>query len=141
MFAAISGWIVGALGKLGRGLLQVLNPLAPQICFRCHALGMVAGLLWDFIKRSLGSIVQGNELQQQTLHGAGSSSAQLIMVLQLIMHLLNRIGHSLRMGNRENSDQDDLTFGPDSGGESGSLQSMVDSAQVIQNHTWWAGQA
>ena len=85
------------------------------------------------IKRSLGSIVQGTELQlqQQALHGVGSSSAQFIMVLQLIMHLLNRIGRSLRMGNRKNTNQHELTFGPEGGGESGSLQSIVDSAQVM----------
>ncbi|KAJ5688504.1 hypothetical protein N7462_002896 [Penicillium macrosclerotiorum] len=85
----------------------------------------------DFIKRSLGSIGQGMELQQQTLHGAGSSSAQFIMVLQLVMHLLNRIGRSLRIGNRENVDQHELMFGPDGGGERGSSDSIVDSAQVM----------
>ncbi|KAJ5422944.1 hypothetical protein N7445_011052 [Penicillium cf. griseofulvum] len=84
----------------------------------------------DFIKRSLGCIAQGTELQQQTLHGAGSSSAQFIMVLQLIMHLLNRIGRSLRMGNRENTNQHELRFGP-GGGEGGTLESIVSSAQVM----------
>ncbi|KAF2763045.1 hypothetical protein EJ05DRAFT_495886 [Pseudovirgaria hyperparasitica] len=78
------------------------------------------------IKCSSGSIAQGIELQQQTLHGAGSCSAQFIMVLQLIMHLLNRIGRSLRTGSRRNSDQHEL-----GGGEVGSLQGVVDSAQVM----------
>jgi hypothetical protein len=85
----------------------------------------------DFIKRSLGCIAQGTELQQQTLHGAGSSSAQFIMVLQLIMHLLNRIGRSLRMGNRENTNPHDLRFGPGGGGEGDNLESIVGSAQVM----------
>ncbi|KAJ5290757.1 hypothetical protein N7478_000008 [Penicillium angulare] len=83
----------------------------------------------DFIKRSLGSITRGTELQQQTLHGAGSSSAQFIMVLQLMIHLLNRIGRSLRMGNRENIDHHELIFAPDGGGERGCSDSIVDCAQ------------
>lgn len=85
------------------------------------------------IKRSLGSVVQGTkpQLQQQPLHGVGSSSAQFIMVLQLIMHLLNRIGRSLRMGNQKNTDRHELTFGSEGSGESGSLQSIVNSAQVM----------
>lgn len=67
----------------------------------------------------------------QTSHGAGSSPAQFTMVLQLIMHLFNRIGRSLRIWNRENTDQRELRFGPDGGGESESLESIVDSAQVM----------
>ncbi|OCK73569.1 hypothetical protein K432DRAFT_430522 [Lepidopterella palustris CBS 459.81] len=95
-----------------------------------HVLALFRAIC-DSIKRSLGSILQGTESQQQTLHGAGSSSAQFIMVLQLIMHLLNRIGRSLRMGNRRNTDQHMLTFEPEGGEESGSLQGIVDSAQVM----------
>ncbi|KAH8810689.1 hypothetical protein F5884DRAFT_258678 [Xylogone sp. PMI_703] len=88
----------------------------------------------DSIKKSLGSIGQGTEpqLQLQALHGVGSSSAQFIMVLQLLMHLLNRMGRSLRMGSRKNStDQHELTFGLKDGGESDSSQGIVDSAQVM----------
>ncbi|KAL5325445.1 hypothetical protein ACEPPN_006570 [Leptodophora sp. 'Broadleaf-Isolate-01'] len=85
----------------------------------------------DSIKRSLGSIFQSVQPQQQALHAAGSSSAQFIMVLQLIMHLLNRIDRSLRMESRKNTDQHDLTFGPEGDGESGSSQSIIDSAQVM----------
>ncbi|KAG2027557.1 hypothetical protein GB937_001307 [Aspergillus fischeri] len=47
------------------------------------------------------------------------------------MHLLNRIGRSLRMGNRENTDQHGLTFGPGGSGESRPLESIVDSAQLM----------
>lgn len=85
----------------------------------------------DSIKRSLGSIVQGNKLQQQTLHGAGSSSAQFIMVLQLIMHLLNRIGRSLRIGTRNRVDQHEPMTQAQGGTESGRSQGIVDSAQVM----------
>ncbi|KAH9865986.1 hypothetical protein J1614_008550, partial [Plenodomus biglobosus] len=85
----------------------------------------------DSIQRSLRSIAQGTEPQQQTFHGAESSSAQFIMVLQLIMHLLNRIGRSLRIENRKKNDQQDLTLRPEGSEEGGSLQSIVDSAQVL----------
>ncbi|KAI9685150.1 MAG: hypothetical protein M1822_004737 [Bathelium mastoideum] len=85
----------------------------------------------DSIKRSLGSIVHGSEPQQQTLHGPESSSAQFIMVLQLIVHLINRIGRSLRMRNGKSSEQHELTFGSEGREESGSSQSIVDSAQAM----------
>lgn len=87
--------------------------------------------IYDSVKRSLGSILQETEPQQQSLHGAGSSSAQFIMVLQLIMHLVNRIGRSLRIGNRRITDQSILTPLTEGGEESGSLQGIVDSAQVM----------
>ncbi|KAF9892645.1 hypothetical protein FE257_001047 [Aspergillus nanangensis] len=106
------------------------NPIFLALASYQHVLALFHAVC-DFIKRSLGSIVRGTELQQQTLHGAGSSSAQFIMVLQLIMHLLNRIGRSLRMGNRDSTDQHELMFGSDGGGDSGSLDSIVDSAQVM----------
>jgi hypothetical protein len=35
------------------------------------------------------------------------------------------------MGNRENTDQHELTFGSDGHGESGSFESIVDSAQAM----------
>jgi hypothetical protein len=42
----------------------------------------------------------GSDQQQQALHGDGASSAQFVMVLQLIVHLINRLGRSLRMDSR-----------------------------------------
>jgi hypothetical protein len=117
-------------GENERQLPIEYNPIFLALASYQHVLALFHAVC-DFIKRSLGSIVQGSELQQQTLHGAGSTPAQFTMVLQLIRHLLNRIGRSLRMGNRENTDQHELTFGPDGGGESGSLESLVDSAQVM----------
>jgi hypothetical protein len=113
-----------------RQLVTEYNPIFLALASYQHVLALFHAVC-DFIKRSLGSIVQGTVLQQQTLHGAGSSSAQFIMVLQLIMHLLNRIGRCLRMGNRENTDQHELTFGSDGHGESGSFESIVDSAQAM----------
>jgi hypothetical protein len=95
-----------------------------------HVLALFRAI-YDFAKRSLGSTLQETEPQQQSLHGAGSSSAQFIMVLQLIMHLVNRIGRSLRIGNRRTTDQSILTPLTEGGEESGSLQGIVDSAQVM----------
>jgi hypothetical protein len=95
-----------------------------------HVLALFRAIC-DSIKRSLGSILQETELQQQSLHGAGSSSAQFIMVLQLIMHLVNRIGRSLRIGSRRSTDQSMLTSHAEGGEEIGSLQGIIDSAQVM----------
>lgn len=85
------------------------------------------------IKSSLGSVVQKNkpQLEPQALHGLGSSAAQFIMVLQLIMHLLNRLGRSLRMRNQGDTEQQALVARPEGDGEGSSLQSIVDSAQVM----------
>ena len=113
-----------------RQLPTECDPIFLALASHQHVLALFRAVC-DFIKRSLQSIVQGTESQQQTLHGAGSSSAQFIMVLQLIMHLLNRIGRSLRMGSRKNADHPNLTIGPEGGEESGSLQGIVDSAQVM----------
>ncbi|KAJ5474727.1 hypothetical protein N7475_004293 [Penicillium sp. IBT 31633x] len=52
----------------------------------------------DSIQRSLGFMAPGSEQQQQALHGDGASSAQFVMVLQLVMHLINRVGRSLQIG-------------------------------------------
>jgi hypothetical protein len=98
-----------------------------------HVLALFRAIC-DFVKRSLGSTLQETEPQQLSLHGAGSSSAQFIMVLQLIMHLVNRIGRSLRIGNRRISDQSVQTLQTpltEGGEESSSLQGIVDSAQVV----------
>lgn len=86
-----------------------------------HVLSLFRAV-FDSIKRSLGSILQETEPQQQkSLHGDGSSSAQFIMVLQLIMYVVNRIGRSLRSGNRSNTGQSMLTSQAKGGEESGSL--------------------
>jgi hypothetical protein len=95
-----------------------------------HVLALFRAI-YESVKRSLGCILQEIEPQQQSLHGAGSSSAQFIMVLQLIMHLVNRIGRSLRIGNRRVIDKSILTSPTDGGEESGSLQGIVDSAQIM----------
>lgn len=113
-----------------RQLPTEYSPIFLALASHQHVLALFRAVC-DTIKRSLGSIVPGTESQQQTLHGAGSSSAQFIMVLQLIMHLLNRIGRSLQMGNRNNADLHELTFEHEDGGESSSLQGIVDSAQVM----------
>ncbi|KAH7086128.1 hypothetical protein FB567DRAFT_63113 [Paraphoma chrysanthemicola] len=95
-----------------------------------HVLALFRAIC-DSIKRSLGSILQEAELHQQSLHGAGSSSAQFIMVLQLIMHLVNRIGRSLGIGSRRSIDQSMLTSQADGGEEIGSLQGIINSAQIM----------
>lgn len=83
------------------------------------------------IQKSLESMIQGTEPQYQALHGAGATSAQFIMILQLIIHLVNRIGRSLRMAHRKHSDSSVSTFGLEDGGENGGSQSIVDSAQGL----------
>lgn len=113
-----------------RQLPTEYSPIFLALASHQHVLALFRAVC-DSIKRSLGSIFQAVQPQQQALHAAGSSSAQFIMVLQLIIHLLNRIDRSLRMGNRKNTDQHDLTFGPEGGEESGSSQSIIDSAQVM----------
>jgi hypothetical protein len=98
-----------------------------------HVLALFRAI-YDFVKRSLRSTLQETEPQQLSLHGAGSSSAQFIMVLQLIMHLVNRIGRSLRIGNGRISDQSVQTLQTpltEGGEESSSLQGIVDSAQAV----------
>lgn len=107
-----------------------ISPIFPALASHQHVLALFRAIC-DCIQRSLKSITHGPEPQQPTLHGAGSSSAQFIMVLQLIMHLLNRIGRSLRMGNQKNTHQHELMFGPEGSEESGGLQGIVDSAQVM----------
>ena len=92
-----------------------------------HVLALFCAIC-DSIKRSSGCIFHGSGPQQQTLHGVGSSSAQFIMVLQLIMHLLNRVGRSLGQGNRKALDQAELTLEAKEGSE---RQGIVDSAQAI----------
>lgn len=84
------------------------------------------------IKSSLGR-TQGTrpQFQPQTLHDIGSSPAQFIMVLQLIMHLLNRLGRSLRMGSLKGSEQDMAVVALDDSGESDTAESLLDSAQVM----------
>ena len=96
----------------------------------------------DSIQRSLGSMAPGSEQQHQALHGDGASSAQFVMVLQLVMHLINRVGRSLRMGGRKaaGSEADaqvtgmalypwELTFRLEGGDESDGSQCVVDLAQ------------
>jgi hypothetical protein len=98
-----------------------------------HVLALFRAI-YDFVKRSLRSTFQETEPQQLSLHGAGSSSAQFIMVLQLIMHLVNRLGRSLRIGNGRISDQSVQTLQTpltEDGEESSSLQGIVDSAQAV----------
>lgn len=106
-----------------------------------HILGLFKAIC-DSIQRSLGSMAPGSEQQQQALHGDGASSAQFVMVLQLVMHLINRVGRSLRMGNRKatGSGADGqvtgiplhpwvLTFRVEGEEESGGSQCVVDLAQ------------
>jgi uncharacterized membrane protein YgcG len=103
----------------------------------------------DSIQRSLGSIAPGSAQRQQALHSSdGASSAQFVMVLQLVMHLINRVGRSLRMGSRggaaagssssSSSHHELLTFGLEGGEESGggggsssNSQCVVDLAQLM----------
>lgn len=89
----------------------------------------------DSIQRSLGSMAPGSEQQQQALHGDEASSAQFVMVLQLVMHMINRVGRSLRMGSRNaagsvtGTHSHELTLGLEGGEESGGSQCVVDLAQ------------
>jgi hypothetical protein len=109
-----------------------------------HVLALFRAIC-DSIQRSLGSMAPGSEQQQQALHGDGASSAQFVMVLQLVMHLINRVGRSLRMRirNAAGSGADgqvasiaflrphELTLGIEGGEESGGSQCVVDLAQHV----------
>ncbi|KAL7940966.1 hypothetical protein V8C42DRAFT_336072 [Trichoderma barbatum] len=53
----------------------------------------------NFIQRSLDATDRQNEAQQQDLHSDGIYSAQFVMILQLIMHLTNRLSQSLGIEN------------------------------------------
>ncbi|KAH0042714.1 hypothetical protein KCU78_g730, partial [Aureobasidium melanogenum] len=53
------------------------------------------------VQQSLEALIQ----QQQPLHSPGPSRAQLAMVLQLLMHLTNRIAQSFRPGRRDSANQ------------------------------------
>ncbi|KAI9759119.1 MAG: hypothetical protein M4579_002566 [Chaenotheca gracillima] len=102
-------------------------------------------VICDSIQRSLGSMVPGSEQQQHALHGDGASSAQFVMVLQLIMHLINRLDRSLRTEsqNAAGSGPDaqatglalfhhhELTPGLEGGEESGGSPCVVDLAQDV----------
>ncbi|KAF2122759.1 hypothetical protein BDV96DRAFT_681399 [Lophiotrema nucula] len=107
-----------------------------------HVLALFRGIC-DSIQRSLGSMAPGSEQQQQALHGDGASSAQFVMVLQLVIHLINRVCRTLRIGSRSaaGSGADDqatgiallhpyeLTFGLEGRDESGGSQCVINLAQ------------
>lgn len=60
-----------------------------------HILGLFRAIC-NSIRRCLESIDQDNEQQKQSIDGEWSSSvAQFVMVLQLLMHLINRIDRSM----------------------------------------------
>ena len=95
----------------------------------------------DFVRRSIGSKDPIDEHDRQMLCRDEASSAQFVMVLQLVMHMINRIDRGLRLRNQNSvnigaHDQTngminphELTFG--FGGEKGNrgLQGIVDAAQ------------
>lgn len=128
------------------------SPIFLALASHQHMLALFR-VFCDCIKRSLGSIseeamqMQMQPEEEQRLHAAAgsssssSASAQFSMVLQLILHLLNRISRSLRMGERRRSTSTstdpyayDLTFGMESRGvedRNSSSQSIIDSAQLM----------
>ncbi|CAH0051606.1 unnamed protein product [Clonostachys solani] len=108
----------------------VISPVFLALASHQHILALFRALC-DCIKRSLRSVARIPEPQQQSLHGAGSSSAQFTMVLQLMMHLLNRLGRGLRIGNRRDTDQGELMVEPGGDEEGGSLRGIVGSAQAM----------
>jgi len=101
-----------------------------------HVLALFRAIC-DSIQRSLGSIGPVSEQQQQALHGNGASSAQFVMVLQLVMHMINRVGRSLRIGSRDAGRSiavihpHDLTSGLEGREEGGGSQSVVDLAREM----------
>lgn len=90
--------------------------------------------IFGSIRRSLGSIGPMSEQQRQALHGNGASSAQFIMVLQLIMHMINRVDRSLRTGSQDTGrsvaaiHSKDSMFGHESLLEDGGSQCVIDIA-------------
>ncbi|KAL2063568.1 hypothetical protein VTL71DRAFT_5373 [Oculimacula yallundae] len=129
------------------------SPIFLALASHQHILALFR-VLCDSIKRSLGSIseeamqMQMQPQEEQGLHAAiGSSSsssapAQFSMVLQLILHLLNRISRSLRMGESRrrstsistSTDPYDMMFGMESVGvedRNSSPQSIIDSTQLM----------
>lgn len=104
-----------------------------------HVLALFRAIC-DSIDRSIESAVARGKQPRGTLHGSGVSSAQFAMVLKLIMHLLKRIGQSLRMERQNDTSQVtdislshpyDLTFGLGGIGSSCGSQRVVDTAQHI----------
>ncbi|USP82129.1 hypothetical protein yc1106_09403 [Curvularia clavata] len=122
----IANALVCVINKSSSGrhlIFQALVTLA-------HVLALFRAI-YDIIKRSLEFPFKETEPQQPSLHGAGSSSARFVMVPQLIMHLVNRIGRSLRIGNRRIKEQSVQTLQTpltEGGEESSGLQGIVDSA-------------
>ncbi|KAI0176908.1 hypothetical protein BJ166DRAFT_10496 [Pestalotiopsis sp. NC0098] len=106
------------------------SPIFLALASHQHILALFRAVC-DSIKRSLSFTCEAIQPEEQTLHAAGSSSAQSVMILQLIMHLLNRISRSLRIRNQKNTETHDLMFGIESGAEDRSSQSIIDSAQVM----------
>ena len=124
------------------------SPIFLALASHQHMLALFR-VFCDCIKRSLDSIseeaMQMQPEEEQGLHAAAgssssSASAQFSMVLQLILHLLNRISRSLRMGEkrRRSTSTDpyayDLTFGMESRGledRNSSSRSIIDSAQLM----------
>ncbi|OKL62096.1 hypothetical protein UA08_02974 [Talaromyces atroroseus] len=65
-----------------------------------HVLGLFRAIC-DSIRWSLGSMAatESDRHQKQALHSNEASSAQFVMVLQLVMHLISRVDRSLRTAN------------------------------------------
>ncbi|KAI1296125.1 hypothetical protein F5Y03DRAFT_398955 [Xylaria venustula] len=131
----LAGRIYGSSQPLSRNegdpqLPTEISPIFLALASHQHVLALFRAVC-DCIRRSLRSIAHGPEPPQQFLHSAGSSHAQFTMVLQLILHLLNRIGRSLRIGDPKTTDQQELVFGSERSEESGGLEGIVDSAQAV----------
>ncbi len=81
-------------GDKGQAVLDV-GLIFMALASHQHLLALFRGIC-NAINRCLDSIVAGHEQQQQGLHDNKSSAvAQCVMVLQLLMHMINRLDQSL----------------------------------------------
>ncbi|TPX13568.1 uncharacterized protein E0L32_006039 [Thyridium curvatum] len=103
-----------------------------------HLLGLFRAIC-NSVERCLDSISSSSKSQQRGLHGEGPSSAQFVMVLQLLIHLIGRMDRSLfsntmsLTGENQGSSADSIVsgyMGGDSWDSEGS-QCVIVLAQAI----------
>ena len=92
------------------------SPMAPGLVFQVlashqHLLGLFKAIC-DSVDRCVEAMILENKQQQRGLHGEGPSSAQSVMVLQLLMHLVSRMDQCLFIApaNLETDSQELTTY-------------------------------
>jgi hypothetical protein len=92
------------------------SPMASGLVFQVlashqHLLGLFKAIC-DSVDRCVEAMIVENKQHQRGLHGEGPSSAQSVMVLQLLMHLISRMDQSLFItpASLENDTQELTTY-------------------------------